>query len=125
MASDQFPVGFDTGYETMPVMKSWVWVAEENQETAGVLLAAPMHGIVYLMVLRVRERAPASTLFLMLRKCMRDCLARGFTGFCLHIDPTGDEAMRKIIPLCKRAGGVQMLQPHVFLVGSVERAARF
>lgn len=126
MASDSFPEGFETGYEKMPVMKSWCWVAEENGDAAGVLLAAPMHGIAYLMVIRVHPKAPNMTLLLLLRQCMRDCVKRGFKGFCLHIAPTAEdgENMRKMIPLVRRSGGVQVLQPHVFLVGSTEKAAR-
>ena len=125
LASDQFPEGFNTGYENMPVMKSWVWVAEQDGEPAGVLLAAPMHGLIYLMRVCVHEQAPPETTFRLLRACMRDSLARGFKGFFLHVDPTGTEAQRKLIPLVKRANGVQMMIPQIMLVGSLEKAARF
>jgi hypothetical protein len=124
LASDQFPEGFSTGFEQMPVMKSWVWVAEEDGDPAGVLMAAPMHGLIYLMRICVHQGAPPETAFRLLRACMRDCWHRGFRGFFMHIDPTGT-VDRKMIPLVKRAKGVQMLIPQVMLVGSIEAAARF
>jgi hypothetical protein len=125
LASDPFPEGFQTGYEHMPVMKSWVWVAEEDGDTAGVLMAAPMHGLIYLMRICIHEGAPPVTAFRLLRACMRDSAQRGFRGFFMHVDPTGTEAQRKLIPLVKRAKGVQMMIPQIMLVGSLEAAARF
>ncbi len=122
-SSDSFPEGFATGYEQMPVMKNWVWVAEEGDEACGVLMGAPMHGLVYLMRLCVRDNAPKTVAFLLLRTFMRDTLKRGFRGYWVHVDPT--EMDRKMIPLVKRAGGFQLLTPQTMLVGSLERAARF
>jgi len=124
-ACDPFPEGFATGYERMPVMKNWVWVAEEDGEIAGLLMAAPMHGLIYLMIFRVRDGAPRTTAFRLLRGCMRESLKRGFNGFFLHVDPTDTEVQRKLIPLVRRAKGIQMLIPQVMLVGSTAQAARF
>jgi hypothetical protein len=125
MASDTFPEGFSTGYERMPVMKSWVWVAEEDGDTAGVLMAAPMHGLVYMMRLCIRPGAPRATAVRLLRTCMRDCEKRGFKGYWMHVDPTGEEVNRKMIPIVRRAGGVQLHVPQVLLAGSISAAARF
>jgi hypothetical protein len=123
-ADETFPVGFETGFEEMPVMKNWVWIAEEDGEVAGVLIGAPMHGIVYVLRLCTRAGAPGSTAFLLLRHFMRDCAARGIKGYILHIDPTL-ETMRRLIPLCKRAGGVQLNMPQIMLAGKTAPAAQF
>jgi hypothetical protein len=123
-ACDAFPEGLNTGFEQMPVMKSWCWVAEEDNEVAGLLLAAPMHGLVYIMRLCIREGAPPATAFLLLRGFLRDTAERGFKGFLMHIDPTG-AVDRKMIPLVKRAKGIQILIPQVMLVGSIEQARKF
>jgi len=123
-ACDDFPEGFNTGYEKMPVMKNWVWVAESEGEVAGILMAAPMHGLVYLMRLCIRDGAEKTTAFLMLRTFMRETAKRGFKGYWMHIDPTG-EVDRKMIPLVKRAKGFQLMIPQVLLTGSIEAAARF
>jgi hypothetical protein len=123
-ACDAFPEGFATGFEKMPVQKSWIWIAEVGDETIGVLMAAPMHGLVYIMRLCIREGAPPATAFLLLRGFLRDTAQRGFKGFLMHITPSV-ERERRMIPMCKRAGGFQLLMPQVALVGSIEKAARF
>ena len=105
-------------------MKNWVWIAEKGGETAGVLLAAPMHGLVYIMRLCVREGAPLFTAAMLLRGFMRDTEKRGFKGYWMHVDPT-KELDRRMIPLVKRARGFQLPIPQVMLVGSIETAARF
>lgn len=122
--TDPFPEGFATGYEAMPVMKAWVWVAEKDGEVFGVLMGAPMHGLVYLMRLCIRDGAASATAFLLLRAFMRETTKRGFKGYVMHIDPTG-AVDRKMIPLVKRAGGVQLTLPQTMLVGSTGVAARF
>lgn len=124
MASDDFPEGFSTGYEQMPVMKSWVWVAEEDNEVVGVLLAAPMHGLVYLMRICIHDGAKPTTAFLLLRTCMRDAVKRGFKGFFMHINPT-EKIGTRMMKLVKRAKGIAMPAPNMMLVGSTETAARF
>jgi hypothetical protein len=123
LASDAFPVGFNTGFENMPVMKSFVWVAEEDNETAGVLLAAPMHGLIYILRLCIRAGAPSGTAPILLRGFMRDALKRGFRGYILHVDPTQGIGGR-LIPIVKKAKGIQMMIPQVMLVGAVETAAK-
>lgn len=120
---DPFPQGFNTGYEKMPVMKSWVWIAESNDEVVGVLLAAPMHGLIYIMRLCIRDGAPTSTGVSLFRAFMRDALQRGFKGFLAHIDPTKEPA--RFISMCRRAGGRQLSTPQVLLTGWIEKAARF
>ena len=124
LASETFPEGFNSGFEKMPIMKNWVWIAEEDGEVAAVLLGAPMHGLAYLMRLCVRDGAPESTAFRLLRRVMRDCSQRGYKGYLFHIDPT-IETMRRLIPMCKRAGGVQLHMPQVLLAGKTAAAGQF
>jgi hypothetical protein len=77
-----------------------------------------------LMRLCVRDGAPAITVFSLLRKFMRDCVKRGYNGYIMHIDPT-EEKMRKMIPICRRAGGVQLHTPQVLLAGKTATAGQF
>jgi hypothetical protein len=120
---EALPPGFHTGYELMPIMEDWAWIAE-NGEPVGVLLAAPCHGLVYMMRVCVKEGANPATAAILIRACMRDCEKRGVKGYFFHVS-TLSQVERDLIPICRKAGAVQVPIPQVLLVGAVDRAARF
>lgn len=119
---ERMPEGFNTGYENMPLMPDWVWIAE-NGEPVGVLLAAPCHGLVYMMRLCMKEGTNPAVAARLIRACMKDCESRGFRGYFFHVS-TMSEVERQLVPIVKKAGGVQIPLPQVMLVGSIERAAK-
>lgn len=121
---EAMPQHLGTGYEQMPIMKSFCWVAEQEGKIIGVLLAAPCHGIVYLIRLCVEKGAPVITAGLLFRKCLRECKEAGFVGYFAHIDPSR-ETERELIAICRKAKGIQIGMMQVPLVGSIEQAARF
>jgi hypothetical protein len=121
---EPMPQHLGTGYESMPVMNDFVWVAEKGEKIIGILMAAPCHGCVFFVRLCAEKDAPPMTVPLLFRKCVRDCHARGFKGYFTYVDPTR-EAERKFIPICRKAGGLQIASVQVGLVGNLEQAARF
>jgi hypothetical protein len=121
---EPMPQHLGTGFEAMPVMKSFCWVAEQDERIIGMLMAAPCHGLIFLVRLRVAEGAPVTTTALLFRHCMRDAKAMGFIGYFSYIDPKRD-AEAAMIPICTRAGGFQINDMQVPLVGSTELAGRF
>jgi hypothetical protein len=121
---EQMPQNLGTGYESMPVMNSFVWVAEEEEKIIGILMAAPCHGLIFLMRLRVLEGSNPMVALLLFRHCMKDSKEMGFRGYFSYINPQ-IEADAKMIPICTGAGGMQITQMQVPLCGSVEKAARF
>jgi hypothetical protein len=121
---EDFPSHLDTGFEQMEVMKSFCWVAENEGKIVGILMAAPCHGIVFLVRLRVEKTAPVSATSLLFRKCVRDCHKRGLKGYFTFVDPSR-EAERRMISICHRAKGYQVPSVQVGLVGRIEDAARF
>ena len=121
---EDFPIHLDTGFENMPVMKSFCWVVEKDGRIVGILMAAPCHGLVFLVRLRVDKRAPVSTTSLLFRKCIKDCMERGLKGYFTFIDPALDFE-RRMISICHRAHGFQIPSLQVGLVGRIEDAARF
>lgn len=115
------PEGFSTGYENMPIMRDWIWIAEDKGPV-GVLLAAPCHGLVYMMRLCTKEDANSAIAVVLLRACMKDCNKRGFRGYFFHVD-TSKGSERAMISICRKAGGVQLTVPQILLVGPIDRAA--
>lgn len=118
------PKHLDTGFEHMAVMKDFVWIAEQDGKVIGMLIAAPCHGLIFFVRIRTEANSPNMTVPLLFRKCVADCFARGFKGYFTYIDPARD-AERKFIPICQKAGGIQVAALQVGLVGSLEKAVRY
>ena len=120
---EAMPQHLDTGFESLPVMNSFVWVAENKGRIVGILMAAPCHGLIFLARLRIEGGNPSAA-HLLFRHCMRDCKDMGFVGYFSYIDPQR-ESEAAMIPICTRAGGIQVTVLQVPLVGSIEKAASF
>jgi hypothetical protein len=121
---EPFPQHLGTGFEAMPVMKSFCWVAEHEGRIVGMLMAAPCHGLAFFVRLRVDKGAPISVTSILFRKCIKDCEKRGLKGYFTFIDPSLD-LERRMISICHRAKGFQIPSMQVGLVGRIEDAARF
>lgn len=122
--NEAMPQHLGTGFEQMAVMNEFVWVAEKEKKIVGILMAAPCHGVVFLVRLRTAEDAPTMTVALLFRKCVKDCLARGLKGYFTYVDPNL-EMERRFIPICRKAGGTQIMSVQVGLVGNLEQAAKY
>ena len=118
------PQHLGTGFEAMPVMKSFCWIAEHEGRIVGMLMAAPCHGLVYIARVSVEEPAPAMTALLLFRNSLKDCRQMGFVGYFTHIDPSR-ETERGLIPICRKAKGLQIAMIQVPLAGSIDAAVRF
>jgi hypothetical protein len=123
-ADEPMPQHLNTGFEQMAVMNDFVWVAEKEGKVIGMLLASPCHGLIFFVRLRAEKDAPPMTVPLLFRKCVNDCKERGFKGYFTYVDPS-IETERRFIPICHRAGGVQITSLQVGLVGKLEDAARY
>ncbi len=121
---EAMPQHLGTGYETMPVMNSFVWVAEKDEKIIGILMAAPCHGLLFLVRLRIEKGSPGAIAHLLFRHCIRDAQAMGFQGYFSYINPELPSESA-LIPICERAGGIQVTALQVPLVGSIEKAARY
>lgn len=119
---EPIPEGFNTGFENMPVMREWAWIAESDCPV-GVLLAAPCHGLVYMMRICIKEGSNPAVAVVLIRACMKDCEKRGFKGYFFHVT-TMTEVERTLIPIVRKAGGVQIPLPQLMLVGPIDKAVR-
>lgn len=118
------PQHLGTGYEQMPVMNDYAWIAEENGKVTGILLGSPCHGLVFIVRVCAAPGASPMTVQLLFRKFVQDCASRGLRGYFTFVDPMRD-AERKFIPICHKAGGMQIQALQVGLVGSIEKAVRY
>jgi hypothetical protein len=116
---ESIPDGLNTGFERMPIMPDWCWLAEEEGITQGILMAAPCHGLVYLARVCVKEEANKAVLLALFRALFRDTKARGFKVYITHLDPT-KELESRLIGLCRETGGYQVTIPQVAVVGWLE-----
>jgi hypothetical protein len=107
----------------MPVMNSFCWVAERGGRIVGILMAAPCHGLIFLVRMSIEDSAPKATALLLFRAWIKDSLAMGFKAYFTYINPQG-EVERSMIPMCERGGGFQIQEGHIPLAGSLEKAAR-
>lgn len=121
---ESFPQHLGTGFEHMPVMKSFCWVAEHEGRIVGMLMGAPCHGLVYIVRVRIEQAAPAMTALLLFRNSLRDCKQMGFVGYFTHVDPTRENE-RALIPICRKAKGLQFVMPQVPLAGPIDAAVRY
>lgn len=121
---EAMPQHLGTGFEAMPVMKAFCWVAEEPEKIIGMLMAAPCHGLIFFVRLRILKGSPAITAHLLFRTALNDCKKRGFKGYFTYIDEAS-AIERSFIPICERAGGFRVSATQIGLVGSIEQAARF
>jgi hypothetical protein len=121
---EPMPQHLGTGYETMPVMNSFIWVAEKEGRIIGILMAAPCHGLILLMRLCIEEGSNHSVAHLLFRHCMRDSEKMGFRGYFSYVS-TETETERSLIAICRKAHGLQVPQLHVPLVGSIKQAGKF
>lgn len=120
---EPFPQHLATGFENMPVMKSFCWVAEKEGRIIGILMAAPCHGLIFLVRLCIEEGANPSVAHLLFRHCMRDCEKLGFTGYFSYVSHLS-EVERSLIRLCRKAKGIQIPLLQIPLAGSIKQAAR-
>lgn len=118
------PQHLGTGFEHMKVMNDFVWIAEQDGKVIAVLLASPCHGLIFFVRISAEKDAPSMAVPLLFRRCVQDCTKRGFTGYFTYVDPART-AERNFIPICRKAGGLQITSLQVGLVGELEQAARF
>jgi hypothetical protein len=121
-ADEKLPQHFKTGYELMPVMPDWCWLAEEGDKPVGALLAAPCHGVAYLVRVFTIEGASTEVTVNLILQCFHDCKKRGYHGFLTHICPLREQE-GKLMMLTEKWGGFQAPEFQVAIVGPIERGA--
>lgn len=101
------------------IQREWIWVASEgDREPSAMLVAAPVHNLVFLSRLVTSTCASAAILVPLFRKALADMRLRGYTGYvvCLGNNPIE----RKLAKLAKHSGARVIEQSCMMLSGSTE-----
>ena len=119
-ADEKLPSHFRTGYENMPIMGDWCWLAEEDGKALGALLAAPAHGVLYLMRLYTIDGAPTNVATSLLLTCLSDAANRGYQGFLTYVNPMREQE-GKLMMIAELWGGFQAPELQVAIAGPMRR----
>ena len=104
---EKLPEGMVHGIEWLGQLnEQWVWVAIEQGQIVGVLLAAPVHGIALIMKLNMSPQAPKTALVPLLRRFLADAKRRHLKGYITWFDEK-QYAERKLLKIAERAGATQ------------------
>lgn len=112
--------GFPPGWQSDTY---WTWVAEVEGEIVGYLLAGHVQGIVMLMMLKSKDRHDI-VLPRLLRTFLKDCLARGYSGWMTYFNIDKLE-QRKLKRIAMRAGAVVFPYRIICVGGRLQDAARW
>ena len=87
-----------TGFEGH-FQPEWIWLTD-----GALLVAAPAHDTVHLLMVKRWDEMPAGWLVLLLRQVIKECRSRGFRRFMTWLSEDED-AERKLAVIVKRYGG--------------------
>lgn len=102
------------------LQRDWIWIAKVGWKPVAFLMAAPTQGVAFLMRIYATKEAPKSVFVGLLRKCLADIHARGYSQFLvpLSLDRSEEKALARVI---KRAGGKELGNVTIFTGGTLNR----
>lgn len=118
---DRIPPELKVGFDLLGKLdREWIWVVEEAGSIRGVLVAAPCHGVAMIYRLALLPGTPVKHLILLLRTFLADLRNRGIEGYLTFLDPES-KIQAKLQRVIERAGGKQVLAPHVVMAARLPR----
>lgn len=114
--SGDFPQGWEFDRE-------WTWVALFDSEVIGVLLGAPCHGIVLMMMVKVKT-GHGYCLIGLIRYFIRESVRRGFKCYMTHLNREKPEQM-KLLHILELAQGNVLPFNIVCVGGNLQDAAKY
>jgi len=96
----------------------WVWVVEHHANIEAIMIAAPMHGLVFLLRIAATKYAPDGWLLCALRTVLKESQRRGLIAAMTYLTTAPTE--QKLMRLALRAGWLVQPETGVWLIGSTE-----
>lgn len=101
----------------------WSWVALVDGVIRGYILAGAVQGVVMVMVVKAEDKHTV-VLPKLFRVFLRDCLARGYTGWMTYLNHDKPE-QGKLKRIAMKAGAIIFPYRVVCVGGRIEDAARW
>ena len=101
----------------------WSWVALVDGVIRGYILAGAVQGVVIVMVVKAADKHQV-VLPKLFRTFLRDCLARGYTGWMTYLNHDKPE-QGKLKRIAKKAGAIVFPFRIVCVGGRISDAARW
>lgn len=92
------------GFEAWKIDLEWQWVAVHEGRIVAQLLAAPMHGMLYLMRLTALPEAPKTWAVKLFRQMLRDGREAGLIGYLVLLQDSTPEQRRMMRIVQRHAG---------------------
>lgn len=105
-SGEPMPAGIQTGFEGAAMTPEFVWLAEDSDGVAAVLVASGAHQMIFLHRIVAVHAAPPMTILYLLRGAARDCLSRGYIGFILGPLDVKRKPELKLLKIAVRCGGL-------------------
>jgi hypothetical protein len=83
----------------------WVWLSLERDRVVGVLTAAPCHGVIIVLRVKMDPNAPRTALRRLLRTCFHDAKQRGFDGYMTWFAEDSEDE-RILMTIARNSGGL-------------------
>lgn len=83
----------------------WIWVSLDSGSVVGVLTAAPCHGVIIILRVKMASNAPRTALRRLLRTCFADCKQRGYQGYMTWFAEDSEDE-RILMTIARSSGGL-------------------
>jgi hypothetical protein len=107
------------GFEAFRIDPEWQWVAVLDGRIVGQLLAANMHGVLYLMRVTAVAHAPKGWALALFRQVMAEAKAAGLIGYMVLLTD-GSKVERRLMSIVQRHGGYLEPVTGVLAAGHLE-----
>jgi hypothetical protein len=105
--------------DLFPIDYNWQWVAEYEGEIVGQVLAANVHGILFLFRITAIPSAPKSWVMLAYRRILAEAKERGCMGFMLFLDDCNKQEV-KLMRIVQKHGGMLLPSYGAWAFGTTE-----
>jgi hypothetical protein len=102
------PEGLKEGesWHLLSLDPNWVWLAKDEDEIVGILIAAPCHGLAFIWRIKMLPEASPMALLRLLRGFIRDIQKRGYLGYMALLNVAERKEEQALARIAFRAGAM-------------------
>jgi hypothetical protein len=102
------PEGLKEGenWHLLSLDSDWVWLAKDDDEIVGILIAAPCHGLAFIWRIKMLPEASPMALLRLLRAFIRDLHKRKCLGYMALLNVAERKEEQALARIAFRAGAM-------------------